>query len=272
MKIHGTSNRTSGRSLPAMNLSSPGVQAGLWVNYRDPAVIETLAAENFDWICVDGQHGYAEPGDYRALFEAAHAFGVPAAVRVAGHDLGSLGRAIDAGARALIIPTVEDAGQARTLLEACRFAPRGKRSFGPTRLTPRYPIGICADPSNDPLVILMIETARGLENLDEILSTEPDGIFVGPYDLALSLGMGLEELTRGAKRHLLQEIALRCHEDRVAPGIFAGEVELAGELASLGFTFMPIASDSSLAAIAAANALKRSAGFRTERPEPQGSI
>lgn len=265
MKIHGTSTRTSGQVLPSLDLSSASAKVGLWINYRDPAVIETAAAEAFDWICVDGQHGHAELADYRGLFEAAHAFSIPAAVRVGSHDLGHIGRAVDAGARAIIVPTVETAEQASTLIGACRFAPRGNRSYGPTRLSPRYPMGIAGDPANDPLVILMIETARGLENLDEILATGPDGIFVGPYDLALSSGYTLEELTEGAKQHILRDLAERCLAAEVAPGIFTGHVELARTMAALGFRFMPIATDSSLISTAAADLLQSTADFRAQQ-------
>jgi len=262
MKIHGTSARTSGQVLPELDLNSGAAKVGLWINFRDPAIVGVAAAEAFDWICVDGQHGHAELADYRAIFEAAHAFSVPAAVRVGSHELGHIGRAVDAGARAIIVPTVENARQAKALVEACRFAPRGKRSYGPTRLTPRYPIGVPGDPKSDPLVVLMIETAQGLENLDEILATGPDGIFVGPYDLALSSGYTLEELTEGSKQHVLRDIADRCHAAGVAPGIFTGHAELARSMAQLGFRFMPIATDSSLVSTAAARLLDSTADFR----------
>lgn len=262
MKIHGASAHTSGQSLPDFDLHTDAAKVGLWINSRDPAIVEVAAAEAFDWICVDGQHGHAELADYRSLFEAAHAFSIPAAVRVSSHDLGHIGRAVDAGARAIIVPTVENGQQAKTLVDACRFAPRGKRSYGPTRLSPRYPVGVPGTPKSDPLAILMIETAQGLQNLDAILSTQPDGIFVGPYDLALSLGVTLEELTEGSKQHILRDIAQRCSAAGVAPGIFAGSVDLARTMAGIGFNFMPIATDSSLVSTAARQLLEAVTDFR----------
>ncbi len=251
MKIHGTSARTSSQTLPVLNLNDGTPKFGVWVTYRDPAAVETAAAESFDWICVDGQHGHAELADYRALFEAAHVYGVPAGVRVPSHEVGHLGRAIDAGARIVIIPTVETGEQAKTLVETCRFAPRGKRSYGPTRLIPRYPMETPGLVESDPLVALMIETAAGLENLDQILAVNPDAIFVGPYDLALSSGWSLEQLTVGDKQHVLRDIAQRAAAAGVVPGLYAGEINLARQMVELGFKFMPVSTDSALISTAA---------------------
>ncbi len=229
-----------------MRFSDDVPMLGLWVIYRDAAIVETAAAESFDWICVDGQHGHAELADYRALFEAAHLYGVPAGVRVPSHEVGHIGRAIDAGARIVIVPTVETAQQAKTIVETCRFAPRGKRSFGPTRLIPRYPMEEPGVAESDPLVALMIETKLGMENLDEILAAKPDAIFVGPYDLALSCGWSMEQLTTGDKQYVLREIAQRAAAAGVVPGLYAGEINLAGKMIELGFRFMPVSTDSAL--------------------------
>lgn len=257
MKIYGTSSRTSTGSLPALNLQTEKANFGLWVTYRDPAIVETAAAELFDWICIDGQHGHAELADYRSLFEAAHAYGVPAGVRVPSHEVGHIGRAIDAGARIIIVPTVETGEQAKQLVEICRFAPRGKRSYGPTRLIPRYQLEAPGLPHSDPLVALMIETAVGLSNLDEILATGPDAVFVGPYDLALSCGWTLEQLTTGDQQNVLRDIAQRATAAGVVPGIYAGEVGLAKSLVELGFRFMPVSTDSALISTAASRLMSQ---------------
>ncbi|GAA1406527.1 2-dehydro-3-deoxyglucarate aldolase [Glutamicibacter uratoxydans] len=251
MKIYGTSARTSNQTQPSLNLSDERAKFGLWITYRDAAVVETGAAEGFDWVCVDGQHGHAELADYRALFEAAHVYGIPAGVRVPSNEVGHLGRAIDAGARIVIVPTVETAQQALGIIETCRFAPRGKRSYGPTRLIPRYPVQTPGLVESDPLVALMIETAKGLENIDEILAAGPDAIFVGPYDLALSCGWTLEQLTLGDQQHVLREIAQRAAAAGVVPGVYAGEIGLARRMVELGFKFMPVSTDSALISMAA---------------------
>ncbi|GCE38204.1 2,4-dihydroxyhept-2-ene-1,7-dioic acid aldolase [Rhodococcus wratislaviensis] len=255
MKIYGESERSSGLQTPRLALDDGRTHPGAWVSFRDPAVVDILAAEGFDWIGIDGQHGGPEGSELQHLIEAAHVFSVPSLVRVPGHDMGTIGRVLDAGAGGIIFPTVENAATAASLAAACRFPPRGKRSYGPTRRSPRYPKQILGNPQEDTLCILMIETVDGLANLDEILATGPDGIFVGPYDLALSLGTTLEELTGAGEDGILADIARRCTAAGVTPGIYAGEAGLAEKLANLGYRFMPTASDTGLLAVAARNAV-----------------
>ena len=105
---------------------------------QDAASIELICAEGPDWVGIDGQHGQPEYSDLLGLIDAANVFGVPAIVRVPGHDVGSAGRVIDAGAQGIIFPTVEGGAAASTLVSACRFPPRGGRSYGPVRRSPRY--------------------------------------------------------------------------------------------------------------------------------------
>lgn len=255
MKIYGESERHSGLPTPRLILDDGGTHPGAWISFRDPAVVDTLAAEGFDWICIDGQHGGPETHEMQPLIEAAHLFSVPSIVRVPGHDMGIIGRVLDAGAGGVIFPTVETAASAASLIAACRFPARGNRSYGPTRRSPRYPKPVPGNPQDDALCILMIETAVGLANLDEILATRPDGIFVGPYDLSLSLGMTLEELTGEGQDGILADIARRCTAAGVTPGIYTGEPELSEKMAALGFRFMPAASDTGLLAVAARHAV-----------------
>lgn len=261
MKIHGESAVHSPLPAPRLTLGDGRAHLGAWSSFRDPAAVDVLAAEGFDWICIDGQHGGAELSEFKDLIDAAHAFSVPSIVRVSGHDLGAAGRVLDAGAGGLVFPTVEDPTTAGALVAACRFAPRGKRSYGPTRRSPRYPKPMPGDPREDALCILMIETAEGLANLDGILATGPDGIFVGPYDLSLSLGVSLEELTTGGHAAVLADIAQRCTDAGVIPGIYTGEPELSRKMLALGFRFMPVASDGGLLALAARSAVSASANL-----------
>lgn len=256
MKIYGESAHSTGLPTPRLTISDGGIHPGAWVSFRDPAVVDILAAEGFDWICVDGQHGAPEVSELQPLIEAAHLFGVPSVVRVPGHDVGTLGRVLDAGAGGIIFPTVEDPATAAILVAATRFAPRGKRSYGPTRRSPRYARPAPGSMEGDALCILMIETAAGLANLDAILATGPDAIFVGPYDLSLSLGMTLEELTGEGQDGILADIARRCREAGVVPGIYTGEPILSENMIGLGFRFMPAASDTGLLAVAARDSVE----------------
>ena len=263
MKSYGDSAPHSGLPTPRLTLDDDAARLGAWSSFRDPAVVDVLAAEGFDWICIDAQHGGAEVSEVKELVDAAHAFSVPTLVRVPGHDLGTATRVLDAGAGGLIFPTVDDAATATALVAACRFAPRGRRSYGPTRRSPRHPIPVPGNPDDDALCILMVETAEGLAELDGILATRPDGIFVGPFDLSLNLGMSFEDLTTGAGSGILADIAERCRAAGVVPGIYAGEPGLAERMLALGFRFMPVAADGGLLAAAARGAVSAAAALKS---------
>lgn len=269
MKAYSESGGHAGLPVPRLALNEGRTTYGAWINFRDPAVVDTLAAEGFDWICIDGQHGGAEIHELQPMVEAAHLFSVPSIVRVPGHDAGTLTRVLDTGAGGIIFPTVEDAATAETLVAACRFPPHGKRSYGPTRRSPRYPAPVPGNPQEDPLCILMVETAEGLANLDAILAAGPDAVFVGPYDLSLSLGMTFEELTGEGPGGVLAGIARRVAAAGVVPGIYTGESGLSETMTGLGFRFMPIATDSGLLATAARRAV--SAGGNMGPRKVQGA-
>lgn len=258
MKIYGESHHTSGITTPRLMLNDGGIHLGAWITMRDPLVVDIVAAEAVDWICVDGQHGGADITELQHLIEAAHLFSVPSMVRLPGHDAGTISRVIDAGAGGIIFPTVEDGDTAAYLVAACRFPPRGKRSYGPTRRSPRYAKPMPGDPHDDPSCIVMIETADGLAHLDQILAAGPDGVFVGPYDLALGLGVTLEALMDGGRDGVLADIVRRCTYAGVVPGIYTGEIGLSEKMIELGYRFMPSASDNGLLAVAARNAVAAS--------------
>ncbi|MFJ4264793.1 HpcH/HpaI aldolase/citrate lyase family protein [Paenarthrobacter nicotinovorans] len=245
MKIPGETSRPSPLIAPTLDLAVRG-RRGVWIDVPHPASLELIAAESPDWICIDGQHGHPDFQDMLGLVDAANVFGVPAMVRVPGHELGGAGRIIDAGTQGLIFPTVEDGEAAAKLVSACRFSPRGSRSYGPVRRSPRYAKPAPGVPADDPLAILMVETQAGYENLDAILASQPDGIFVGPYDLSLSLGVDFDAFLSRDPDGVLRDIAHRCAEAGVPAGIYTGSPDLSRAPLGWGYSFMPIASDFSL--------------------------
>jgi 4-hydroxy-2-oxoheptanedioate aldolase len=245
MKIPGETGGQSPLKTPVLDLANAG-RNGVWIGLQDPAAIELICAEGPDWVGIDGQHGQPELPDLLALVDAANVFGVPALVRTPGHDTGATGRIIDAGAQGVIFPAVEDGETASRLVSSCRFPPRGGRSYGPTRRSPRYEKPTPGNPADDPLAILMVETRAGYEELDAILAAGPDGIFVGPYDLSLSLGCDFDALVAADPDKILRDIARRCADAGVPAGIYTGSHQLSMAPLGWGYTFMPVASDYSL--------------------------
>ncbi|GMA24196.1 hypothetical protein GCM10025864_19550 [Luteimicrobium album] len=150
---------------------------GYWCVLDSPVSTERVARVGYDYVALDAQHGLMGYSGWRdglmaidaAALGSAHP---PAAgvVRVPANDMTAIGQALDAGAQAVIVPMVDDSDEAARAVAACRYPPLGVRSYGPMRSGLR----IGPDPAQAheaTLCLAMIETARGLENVEEICRT-----------------------------------------------------------------------------------------------------
>ncbi len=163
---------------------------GLWLGVAEPRTAEMLGSLPFDYICVDLQHG---TGDYSSMYSVFQALRTSAAMplaRVPYNEFGIINRVLDAGAMGVIVPLVNSASEAEAAVAACRYPPRGRRSYGPLRAAPVLGPDYYPDSNDEIAVIVMIETAEAVEAIDEILDVGGiDAIYVGPSDLSLSLGL-----------------------------------------------------------------------------------
>jgi len=192
---------------------------GLWLTFLTPFGLEVAATSGAEWIAIDVQHGDLDVADVAPL---ARVSPIPVLVRLASHDGAHLARVLDAGVDGVIVPAVESAAQAGQLVQAACFPPRGRRSQGMARAA-------LLGPRDQPLLLPMIETRAGLEHLDDILGVDGvDGVFVGPYDLALSLGR--ESVLDGAVVSAIESVIGRTRGRERITGIFTGNRELTGLL------------------------------------------
>jgi 4-hydroxy-2-oxoheptanedioate aldolase len=173
-------------------LADGETMVGLWVVSGSPLVAEIVGAAGADWIIVDAEHSpNAVPSvveQLRAL-EAAPVFTV---VRTPSQEPKVLGQYLDIGVRGLLVPMVESAAQARAVVAATRYPPAGTRGVGGGFARAARWGGITdylARADESIAVLVQIESAAAIEALDEILDVEGvDGAFIGPADLAGSLG------------------------------------------------------------------------------------
>jgi 4-hydroxy-2-oxoheptanedioate aldolase len=186
-----------------------------WVAIPDPFAVEQYAAQGFDSVTVDLQHGAADVGGLIPLLQAIALSGATAMVRVPWNDPADVMRVLDAGAYGVICPMVNDADQARAFVAAGRYPPLGSRSAGPFRASHVAGADYVRAANDEVLLLAMIETGEAFSNLDAILSVEGlDGVYVGPNDLALSLGRPgslapedpevletMAAIAQGARRH-----------------------------------------------------------------------
>jgi 4-hydroxy-2-oxoheptanedioate aldolase len=169
-------------------LSAGEAAFGGWCAIPDSFSAEVVAASGCDYVTVDMQHGLAAFSDLVAMLQAIALHGPTSLVRIPAGDLATAQRALDAGAEGIIVPYVGSYEEARAAVAACRYPPLGHRSYGPVRS--RLYLGPDSKHANEEvLCLVMIETKEGLDNLAEILDAPGvDGIYVGPADLALSIG------------------------------------------------------------------------------------
>lgn len=215
---------------------------GTFVSISNPTVVEILGRCGFELVCIDAEHGAFGPTEVQELLRAAASVGTPAIVRVSGIGA-EIGRALDSGAAGVVVPRVETAEQARAVVDAVRYPPNGARGAGPGRAT-AYGLdfaGYLARADNEVAAIVQVETVIGVANVSEILAVPGiDMVFIGPGDLAVSLGF-----PGGSPEHdaAIRRIIVAAHAAGVPVGIFSLTVDSMREWASLGVTFFLLSGD-----------------------------
>lgn len=152
-----------------------------------------MAGAGYDCLTIDLQHGLIEYSAMLAMLQAMSGSHAAPVVRVTELNAGQIGRVLDAGAQALICPLVNTREQAEMLVRAVKYPPAGVRSFGPVRAAMHAGMGPYFGRANiDIATLAMVEPAQAMENLEDIVSVPGlDGIYIGPADLSIGLGLGL---------------------------------------------------------------------------------
>jgi 4-hydroxy-2-oxoheptanedioate aldolase len=216
-------------------LRADGPAVGLWASIPSSLTAEVAAAAGADYVVVDQQHGAVDPAVLMAMLQAIQGAGAAPLVRVAGNEPWPVGNALDLGAIGVIVPMVHDREQAARAVSACRYAPEGERSFGVLRgaAVPR------------PLCLVMVETLAGLDNVDEIAGTPGlDGVYIGPSDLALSLGLEPTlRLEHPSVLEAIERVRAACERHGVAAGLHCLTAEDAAGFADRGFAMITAGGD-----------------------------
>lgn len=221
---------------------------GGWLHVPNSFTAELVGRAGYDWVCIDSQHGFAGPESWVSMLQALDLAGVPGVIRVPWNEPSMIMRALDSGAEGVIVPMVNTAAEARAAVSACRYAPAGGRSWGPTRA--RLRTSDYSPAKGDELVVcvVMAETRQAVENLDEILSVPGiDGVFVGPNDLAVSAGVPPSyDASDPEHRRLINSIRERCQAHGITAGIQADKADLAASWVREGFRMLALNAESRL--------------------------
>lgn len=236
-------------------------QIGLWNSLPGSLVAEALAGCGFDWIVIDTEHALTDVPDTLAMMQAMAPYPVSPVVRPASNDVVLIKRLLDLGAQTLIVPYVQDAEEARAAVAAMRYAPRGIRGVaGMTRAGRFGAIPDYTQRAEEELcLIVQVETAEALSRIEEIAAVDGvDGMFIGPADLAASMGHP------GQLMHPEVVAAIEDGIRRIAavgkpPGILTGDAGFARQCMGWGTRFTAVGMDLSLMVNAARHL---SAAFR----------
>ena len=236
---------------------------GGWATLGSPFATEVLAVAGFDYVCVDLQHGLAHADAMVPMLIATARSGVTPLVRVPSNDGAAIGKALDAGAQGVIVPMVNSAQEAQAAVAACRYAPAGVRSFGPVRAGLVTGGMTLAEVDAQVLCLPMVETVAALSRIDEICAVPGvDGIYIGPSDLSISLGLPpyadpvADELTAAVDR-----IRTACANAGIPVGIHTTSGRQARAYLDAGLDMVTVSTDAAIlrAAVSAELAAARGA-------------
>ncbi|MGB3315651.1 MAG: aldolase/citrate lyase family protein [Albidovulum sp.] len=164
---------------------------GLWSTIPDAMTVEALAGAGFDWMVLDTEHSSVEVSQLLPLLQAAAPYPTDCVVRPVVNDTALIKRHLDQGAQTLILPQIQSADEAKAAVAAVRYPPRGVRGVAGTMRAAGYGrIRDYAKRADDEIcLILQVETAAAMDRLEEIAGVDGvDAIFIGPSDLAASMG------------------------------------------------------------------------------------
>ena len=225
-------------------------QVGLWSGLASPIAAEIIAGAGYDWIVIDGEHG---PNDISTLLPQLQAMrgGTAEPVfRVPWNDMVIIKRAMDVGARTLLIPFVQNVEEALRAVAATRYPPLGLRgvSVAPRANDYGRVLNYHKNAHHDTCVIVQIETRVALREIEAIAEVEGvDGIFIGPSDLAADFGH-LGNPKQADVQAALKDAAARIRAAGKAAGILTGSLDDVEPLFAMGYNFVAVGSDVGLLA------------------------
>jgi 4-hydroxy-2-oxoheptanedioate aldolase len=232
---------------------------GGWITGPTMIGPEEFARAGYDYVGFDAQHGYLDDADIAGILRRLEHVPIATAVRLPNADAAPIGRVLDAGADAVFIAMIESADEAAAAVAATRYPPAGIRSFGPLRASLGYDSAALESRVS---VFAMIETAAACADLTAICAVDGlAGIYVGPADLAISMGF---DAVGSTKNPDVLDAIKRIHAAAAAAGLVSGIHASDGKtghaMAQLGFQMITLAAESAALRRGAAEHLREATG------------
>jgi 4-hydroxy-2-oxoheptanedioate aldolase len=234
-------------------------QVGLWSGLASPIAAEIIAGAGFDWIVIDGEHGPNDISSLLAQLQAMRGGTAEPVFRVPWNDAVIIKRALDVGARSLLVPFIQNAEEARKAVAATRYPPLGIRGVSVAPRSNDYGRikGYHSNAHLDTCVLVQLESRAALAEIEVIAAVAGvDGLFIGPSDLAADFGH------LGNPKHPEVQAAIKDAAERIraagkSAGMLSGNVDDVEFLFDLGFNFTAVGSDVGILARGAENVAAR---------------
>ena len=243
-------------------LAAGQLQIGLWNSLCSNIAADAVSDSGFDWILLDTEHSPNELPGVLAQLQALKGGTASAIVRPAWNDPVLFKRLLDIGAQSLLVPFVQNAQEAEKAVAATRYPPAGIRGITGSGRASRY--GRVKDylkkADDEICLIVQVETGEALANLEAIAEVEGvDGVFIGPADLAASLGH-IGNSAHDSVQRAIEDAANRLKAIGKPAGILTVNEEEARRYIDWGFTFVAVGIDLGLLTRAADALAKRFKG------------
>ncbi len=229
---------------------------GGWVAGGNEFSLTIFRGAGFDYVGIDCQHSVLDEATVAGWLVRTPPGGVPTIVRVSKNDTTLIGRLADAGADGIIVPMVNSAQDAAAAVAAVRYPPRGVRSFGPTGTG--LPVTDLDAMGDRVSVFVMVETVEALENVADIAAVPGiTGIYVGPADL--SIGLGLNPMRAFGSDQLVEpfeRIRVACEASNIVLGLHQMDAAGARRWVERGARMVSLGSDTGMLRTAAAKEVK----------------
>jgi 2-keto-3-deoxy-L-rhamnonate aldolase RhmA len=223
------------------------MRLGSWITVPHPTIVEILARQDFEWICVDLEHSPVNRLELQTAVAIIQGHGKKAFARVALNSLHHIKFPLDAGVDGVIIPMVNSAAQAKDAIESCLYPPHGNRGAGLSRA---QAFGLDFDGHlkknfSDLEIIVQIEHIQAVEEIDEILALDRlNGVFIGPFDLSGSMGIP-GQLDHPRLKEAIKKVASKTSESGKLLGahVIKPDAKSVKDFKSRGFDFLAFSLD-----------------------------
>ena len=217
-----------------------------WLSIPSSVTAELVAGQGYDSVVIDLQHGLIDYQTALSMMQAVKAAGDATIIgRPPWNEPGIIMKLLDAGAWGILCPMINNRADAEAFVGACHYAPRGFRSVGPTRAMMMFGPDYIKRADDHVITLAMIETREALENLREIAATPGlTGLYVGPADLAQSLGHPVElDPINEAMIEVIETIRDAAKAEGKKVGMHCMMADYARDMAGRGFDFVTLGND-----------------------------